>query len=125
MKKSISLKALVVVMSIVVYACGSSGNEKEVFDPIGKWDYKVTTDVSYGVITISGHNNTYVGSMTTEVFGNLEITNLKIVEGILTGDLDVAGTPATIQCEFNGDKFKGEVVAGETTFPMVGQRSEE
>ena len=128
MKSSkLSAYALLLVY-FLTSSCGSSGNDRSEqhtpFDPVGKWEYKVTTDVSYGVIDISKQANTYTASMTTEVFGTLEIMNLKIKETVLTGDLDVGGTPAKIRCEFQGDKFEGVVTAGETTFPMEGQRAD-
>lgn len=110
-------------------SCGSgnseSSNSDGPFNPIGKWEYKVTTDVSYGEINVSKDGNGFKAIMTTEVFGTLELMNLKIEENVLTADLDVGGTPAIIRCEFDGDDFTGAVVAGETTFPMVGQRAED
>jgi len=112
---------------VFTLSCGSSGSESSKndmpFDPVGKWEYKVTTDVSYGEINISKSGNSFKAKMTTEVFGTLELMNLKIEENVLTADLDVGGTPAIIKCEFDGDDFTGAVVAGETTFPMVGQRA--
>lgn len=127
MKSSKLTAYALLLICFVISSCGSSGsNESEQnvpFDPVGKWEYKVTTDVSYGVIDISERSGNYTASMTTEVFGTLEIMNLKIEEAILTGDLDVGGTPAKIRCEFKGDQFEGAVVAGETTFPMEGQRA--
>lgn len=118
----------IMIALFLIAACGSSKTEQSVsdkpFDPIGKWEYKVTTDVSYGAITISKVGGGYEALMTTEVFGELVVMNLKIDGTNLTGDLDVGGTPAIIKCEFDGDDFTGAVVAGETTFPMVGQRAE-
>ncbi|OEK01200.1 hypothetical protein BFP97_06605 [Roseivirga sp. 4D4] len=123
-----SLKViLTLVMLSFAVSCGSgnseSSNSDRPFNPVGKWEYKVTTDVSYGEIDISKSGNTFKAVMTTEVFGTLDLMNLKIEENVLTADLDVGGTPAIIKCEFDGDDFTGAVVAGETTFPMVGQRA--
>lgn len=127
-KKPIATTLFLIIL-IIANSCGSStsenSNEKKPFDPVGKWEYKVTTDVSYGEITISKSSNNFKAVMTTEVFGTLELMNLKIEENVLTADLDVGGTPAIIKCEFDGDDFTGAVVAGETTFPMVGQRAED
>lgn len=116
---------MTLVLFIAMVSCKSekSGNTKA-FDPLGDWEYKVTTDVSYGVITIGGKKDAYTGSMTTEVFGTLEIKALKIEGTTLTGDLDVGGTPATIECEFDGEEISGAVIAGSDKFPFVGQRAE-
>ncbi|OEK04371.1 hypothetical protein [Roseivirga misakiensis] len=120
-------KFSIILLLIFILGCGSSESKKESnnesFDPIGEWEYKVTTDVSYGVITISEQGNSYAASMTTEVFGTLELMNLSLEGTTLTGDLNVGGTPATIKCEFDGNEFTGLVSAGETKFPMVGHRA--
>lgn len=122
---SIKLTLVTTLILLIMSGCDSGSkktNTNQPFDPTGKWEYKVTTDVSYGVITITEKGNTYLASMTTEVFGTLEVTNLSIKGTSLTGDLDVSGTPATLKCDFDGDEFTGEVIAGETKFPMEGQR---
>ncbi|MBO3696961.1 hypothetical protein [Roseivirga sp. E12] len=120
---------LTLALVLLIASCGNGNSENsnsdKPFDPIGKWEYKVTTDVSYGAIDISKSGNAFKAVMTTEVFGTLELMNLKIENKVLTADLDVGGTPAIIKCEFDGDDFTGAVVAGETTFPMVGQRAED
>ncbi len=130
MKNLNSIKLTLVLSLMVLFMPGcNSGSEKantdQPFDPIGKWEYKVTTDVSYGVIDISKKDNSYSALMTTEVFGTLEVMNLSINGTSLRGDLDVGGTPATLKCDFDGDKFTGSVTAGETKFPMEGQRAKD
>lgn len=117
------LLAFVFIMAIVSCKAEKSG-KSEVFNPLGDWEYKVTTDVSYGVITIAGKKGAYTGSMTTEVFGTLQVQALKIEGTTLTGDLDVGGTPATIECEFDGDEISGAVTAGADKFPFVGERAD-
>ena len=106
-------------------ACDGTGKSESdnVFDPIGKWKYKVTTDVSYGVITIEKEGQGYAASMTTEVFGTLTLMNLKIDGKKLTADLDVGGTPAKIHCDFSDNgKMKGAVTTADTEFPFIGDR---
>ncbi len=115
----------IVIALLLLAGCGSSDKKEEVFSPIGKWEYKVTTDVSYGHITISGSPGAYKAVMTTEVFGTLEVMNLVIQDVKLTGDLDVGGTPAKLKITFNGEKMTGAVSAGEDNFPMEGERASE
>lgn len=116
--------SLLIVLIMVGCKSEKSGEDK-VFNPVGNWEYKVTTDVSYGVITIAGDKGNYTGKMTTEVFGTLEVMNLRIKDMSLTGDLDVGGTPAKIKCDFDGDKISGAVTAGSDKFPFVGKRADE
>ena len=126
MKRNQRFTCLIALLSITVFAssCNSSGKSKEeAFDPTGKWEYKVTTDVSYGVIDIEGKPGAYKAKMTTEVFGTLELMNLEIQGSQLTADLDVGGTPAKIKCDFDGDKITGAVTAGEDKFPFIGEKS--
>lgn len=117
------LLSLLIVLSIASCKSEKSGGEKA-FNPVGDWEYKVTTDVSYGVITIAGEKGNYTGSMTTEVFGTLQIMNLEIEGTSLTGDLDVGGTPAKITCEFDGNEIAGAVTAGADKFPFIGKRAD-
>ncbi len=117
------IKAGLVLIAIVIFSACSSSKSEKAFDPVGKWSYKVTTDVSYGEIMISGESGAYKASMTTEVFGTLEVMNLNITGNELTGDLDVGGTPAKLAVDFDGDKMTGTVTAGEDIFPMVGERA--
>ncbi|GAB5525615.1 MAG: hypothetical protein Roseis2KO_34870 [Roseivirga sp.] len=117
---------MTILLALAITCCKSEkSGEAKAFDPVGDWEYKVTTDVSYGVITITGDKGNYAGSMTTEVFGTLQIQALKIEGNTLTGDLDVGGTPAKIQCEFDGDEISGAVTAGADKFPFVGKRADE
>ncbi len=117
---------LTIVLALAIAGCKSEkSSETKAFDPVGDWEYKVTTDVSYGVITITGEKDNYAGSMTTEVFGTLQIQALKIEGNTLTGDLDVGGTPAKIECDFDGDEISGAVTAGADKFPFVGKRADQ
>lgn len=126
MKQNIkNFSILLVLLLALVTACDGSGKTEsnQEFDPVGDWKYKVTTDVSYGVITIQKEGQGYKASMTTEVFGTLTLMNLKIDGRKLTADLDVAGTPAKITCDFSGnDKMKGSVKTADTEFPFIGDR---
>jgi len=126
MKYNTKIAALLfLAFTIVLSACDGSGKSEsnEAFDPVGEWNYKVTTDVSYGVITIKQEGQAYSASMTTEVFGTLELMNLKIDGKKLTADLDVAGTAAKIYCDFiGGGKIKGAVQTPDTEFPFIGDR---
>lgn len=116
---------LTIILALAIAGCRSDkSGETKAFDPVGDWEYKVTTDVSYGVITITGEKGDYSGSMTTEIFGTLQIQALKIEGNTLTGDLDVGGTPAKIQCDFDGDQISGAVTAGADKFPFVGKRAD-
>lgn len=116
--------ALIFILNLGLFACSSKkGESNEPFNPVGDWNYKVTTDVSYGVISIKAINQGYAASMTTEVFGTLELMNLQIKDKELMADLDVAGTPAKITCTFTSDdKMKGAVRTSDTEFPFIGER---
>lgn len=127
MKNSKSVKFLPIILLLLVttVACNSSGSGKseDVVDPVGDWEYMVTTDVSRGVISISGNPGAYKASMTTEVFGTLELMDLEIEGNALNANLDVGGTAAKIQLQFDGDKIEGAVTAGEDKFPFEGKRA--
>ena len=129
MKNRLFLTSLL-ILSLV--SCSDSGQEKsnstasnQPFDPVGRWEYKVTTDVSYGVINIVKSNDSYQASMTTEVFGTLDLMNLEIKGTKLTADLDVDGTPAKIKVDFDGNKMTGEVATADDKFPMIGERAKD
>lgn len=122
--KGIKSPLAALVLLLLMISCGSKeSKEDKVFNPIGTWDYKVTTDVSRGQLTISGKPGAYIAKMTTEVFGVLEVANISIQGTTLTADLDVGGTPAKLKCVFDGDDITGSVTAGEDKFPFEGGRS--
>lgn len=122
--KGIKSMLATLVLLFFIVSCGSKeSKEEKVFNPVGTWDYKVTTDVSRGQLTISGKPGAYKAKMTTEVFGTLEVMNISVQGTTLTADLDVGGTAAKLKCVFDGDDITGSVTAGEDKFPFEGGRS--
>ena len=115
------------LLLLLFCACNSSGNKEKAdnstpFNPVGDWNYMVTTDVSRGTISITGTPGNYAASMTTEAFGVLVLHNLKIEGKSLQADLDVGGTAAAITCTFDGNNMTGTVSAGEDRYPFEGKR---
>jgi hypothetical protein len=95
------------------------------YSPIGVWEYTVDMPDggSYGVMNITGEPGAYEASLETDQFGTLEILGLDIVGMSMSGNIEVAGTTAELEGDFDGDDFSGAVVMGDQVFPLEATRT--
>jgi len=110
----------------------TSASKKEVvkkkapaYSPVGIWEYTVDTPDggSSGIMRISGAPGAYEASLETDQYGILEIEGLDIVGMSMSGSIEVAGTIADIEGDFDGDEFSGAVVMGDQVFPLEATRT--
>jgi hypothetical protein len=96
-----------------------------VYSPVGVWEYTVDTPDggAAGIMRITGEPGAYEASLETDQFGTLEIEGLDIVGMSMSGSIEVAGTIAEIEGDFDGDDFSGAVVMGDQVFPLEGIRT--
>lgn len=134
--KGIKSAFALLVMLLFVVGCASSNTAstsgvaskkaKKVkpYDPTGTWEYTVETPdgASGGKLVIEGNPGTYSATLGTDQFGTLEITDVDLQGTSMTGAIEVMGTAASIECDFDGDTMSGAVYFGEDTFPLEGNR---
>lgn len=135
MKNSNQLKTylLLLVVTIFTFGCAASSNPtnkaakketKKVYDPTGVWEYYVETPDggSSGVMRVTGNPGAYEVAMETDQFGVLELQGVSIVDGNMTGTLEVMGNYASVECVFTGETMEGSVFIGPDGFPLSGKR---
>lgn len=136
MKTRMTLKiaGAFLLLSIFLVGCAASGTptnstakaeaKPKVYNPAGSWEYTVETPDggSSGTMTINGNPGAYTASLQTDQFGTLEINGLNIQDTNMTGNIEVMGTSAQIECQFDGDNMTGAVYLGQDVFPMSGKR---
>lgn len=95
------------------------------YSPVGVWEYTVDTPDggSSGVLRITGEPGSYKASMETDQFGTLEVGGLDISGKSMSGSIEVAGTTADIEGDFEGDDFSGAVVMGDQVFGLEATRT--
>jgi len=95
------------------------------YSPVGVWEYTVDTPDggSSGVMRITGEPGSFEASMATDQFGTLDVLGLDIVGMSMSGSIEVAGTTADIEGDFDGDDFSGGVVMGDQVFPLEATRT--
>ena len=105
-------------------ASGKRSKKAKAYDPTGTWEYVVETPDggSGGTLVIAGNPGAYTGSLETDQFGTIELTGIDFQGTAMTGSIEVMGSVAEIECDFDGDTFSGAVYLGEDTFPMEGKR---
>jgi len=136
MKTRMTLKiaGAFLLLSVFLVGCAASGTptnstakaetKAKVYNPAGSWEYTVDTPDggSSGTMTITGNPGAFTASLQTDQFGTLEINGLNIEGTNMTGNIEVMGTVAQIECQFDGDSMSGAVYLGQDVFPMSGKR---
>ena len=136
MMNKMTLKVVFTFLVIAVFTvgCAASGtatnssakakNQPKVYDPTGVWEYLVDTPDggSSGTLRINGNPGAYTASLETDQFGTIEMTGVSVQDSNLTGRMEVMGTVAEIECQFDGDNMVGSVFLGQDAFPMSGKR---
>lgn len=122
-----------VVMLLFVVGCAASGTanssakkskKEKAYDPTGTWEYSVDAPdgATGGKLVIQGDPGTYTAQLETDQFGTIEVNDVDFQGTAMTGNIDVMGNVAEIECDFEGDTFSGVVYFGEDTLPMEGRR---
>lgn len=137
MKNSKGIKSALamLVMLLFVVGCaatntasngvaGKRGKKVKAYDPTGTWEYTVDSPdgSTGGTLIIEGNPGTYTASLGTEQFGTLEVLDVDLQGTSMTGNIEVMGTSASLECDFDGDTMSGAVYFGEDTFPLEGNR---
>ncbi len=136
MKRSKGIKGAlaVVVMLLFVIGCapsntattsGKKTRKVKPYDPTGTWEYTVETPdgaSSGGKLTIEGNPGAYAAALQTDQFGTLDLNDMEFQGTAMTGNIEVMGTVANIECDFDGDTFSGAIYFGDDTLPIEGKR---
>ena len=95
------------------------------YSPVGVWEYTVDAPdgASSGLMKITGKPGAYEASLETDQFGTLEILGLDIVGMSMSGNIEVAGTTAELEGDFEGDDFSGALVMGDQVFALEASRT--
>lgn len=121
-------------IAAIISGCAASGTttnssaktstKKKLYDPTGVWEYTVDTPDggSAGTMRINGNPGAYTASLETDQFGTIEMTGVSVQDTNMTGSLEVMGTFAEIECQFDGESLQGVVYLGQDAFPMTGRR---
>lgn len=124
---------LLLAVALFTFGCAASSNPtnksakketKKIYNPTGVWEYYVETPDggSSGVMRVIGNPGAYEVTMETDQFGVLELQGVSIVDGNLTGTIEVMGNFATVECVFAGETMGGSVFLGPDAFPLTGER---
>lgn len=139
MKRSKGIKSALslLVMLLFVVGCapsntattaGAAGKkERKVkpYDPTGVWEYTVETPdgaASGGKLNIIGNPGAYTATLETDQFGALDVNEMEFQGTAMTGNIEVMGNVANIECDFDGDTFSGAIYFGEDVLPIEGKR---
>ncbi|OEK05937.1 hypothetical protein [Roseivirga misakiensis] len=128
-----TLALLVMVLFVVGCAASNTAStgttaknskKEKPYDPTGTWEYTVETPdgANGGKFIIAGNPGAYSASLETDQFGTLELQNLDVQGTAMTGDIEVMGNTASIECDFDGDTMSGAIYFGEDSFPLEGKR---
>ncbi len=124
---------LLLTVAVFTFGCAASSNPtnkaakketKKVYNPTGVWEYYVETPDggSSGVMRVTGTPGAYEVAMETDQFGVLELQGVSIVDGNMTGTLEVMGNYVSVECVFTGESMEGSIFLGTDAFPLTGKR---
>lgn len=69
-----------------------------------------------------GSPGAYSATLETDQFGTLDVNGVTVQGTNMTGSIEVMGTVAELECQFDGDAMSGAVYLGQDAFPMTGKR---
>ena len=119
MKKFFNLYMLIAIAcSFLLLSC--AGSKKTKVDPyVGDWEYTAETpDRSLDVtMTIEKSEDSYAGTLNSDM-GSVEIQDLNIEDGQLTGWFDMQGYQLSVKGNFEDTKFTGITSIDEYEIPM-------
>ena len=102
----------------LLYSC--AGTKKAKVDPyVGNWEYTAETpDGNLDVVmTIEKSEDGYEGSLSSDM-GSVDIQDLKIEDGQLTGWFDMQGYELSVKGTFEDTKFTGMTSIDTYEIPM-------
>ncbi|MFY0594179.1 hypothetical protein [Roseivirga sp.] len=133
--KGIKSALALLVMVLFVVGCAASNTastsasakkakKEKAYDPTGTWEYTVETPdgANGGKFIIAGNPGAYSASLETDQFGTLELQNVDVQGTSMTGDIEVMGNSASVECDFDGETMSGAIYFGEDAFPLEGKR---
>jgi hypothetical protein len=113
----------VALLFAVVLAFSSCASMKMAKDPlaqyVGQWDYAVENlpvDID-GTFIITNVEGTLMGKLVNPM-GELEIGEVKIVDGALEASFDADGNYVMLKGNFEGETYSGALTVMDTDFPM-------
>ena len=133
-RTTLKITGAFLLLSVFLVGCAASGTptnssakaeaKAKPYDPTGVWEYAVDTPDggSSGTLRINGSPGAYTASLETDQFGTLELYGVSVQGTAMTGAIEVMGTAAEIECQFDGDTMSGAVYLGQEVFPMSGKR---
>jgi hypothetical protein len=121
MKKNL-IKNLALLFAVVL-AFSSCASMRMAKDPyaqyVGQWDYIVEdlpVDID-GTFIITNLEGVLMGKLVNPM-GELEIGEVKIVDGALEASFDAEGNYVLLKGNFEGDTYTGALNVMDTDFPM-------
>ena len=121
MKKNL-IKNLALLFTVVL-AFSSCASMRMAKDPyaqyVGQWDYIVEdlpVDID-GTFIITNVEGVLMGKLVNPM-GELEIGEVKIVDGALEASFDAEGNYVLLKGNFEGDTYTGALNVMDTDFPM-------
>lgn len=133
-RTTLKITGALLLLSVFLVGCAASGTptnssaqaeaKSKPYDPAGVWEYSVDTPDggSTGTLRINGNPGAYTASLETDQFGTLEMNGVNVQGTNMTGSIEVMGTVAEIECQFDGDNLSGAVYLGQEVYPMNGKR---
>lgn len=133
-RTTLKITGAFLLLSVFLVGCAASGTptnssakaeaKAKPYDPAGVWEYTVDTPDggSAGTLRINGSPGAYTASLETDQFGTLEMYGVSVQGTAMTGAIEVMGTVAEIECQFDGDALSGAVYLGQEVYPMSGKR---
>jgi hypothetical protein len=121
MKKN-QIKNLLLLLAVVLAfsSCASMKLAKDPYAPyVGQWDYVVEdlpVDID-GTFIITNVEGVLMGKLVNPM-GELEIGEVKIVDGALEASFDAEGNYVTLTGNFEGENYTGALTVMDTDFPM-------
>lgn len=133
-KTTLKIVCAFLLISAFIVSCAASGTPTnssakadvapKAYNPAGVWEYLVETPDggSTGTMRITGNPGAFAATLETDQFGTLEMSGLSVEDTNMTGNIEVMGTTAQIECQFDGESLTGAVYLGQDVFPMSGKR---
>ena len=99
--------------------------KKEAYNPVGEWQYSVEAvgGDNSGKMTIVGTPGTYEIILKTGQFGEMRVYDLDMTGQSMSGKIDIGGTTAEVEGDFDEDYFSGAWVIGDNVYPMEATRT--
>ncbi|MCP4727756.1 MAG: hypothetical protein GY863_22140 [bacterium] len=127
MKRKLSVYPLLILFTVLIFAGSSDvlAQDKKYDTILGIWDIEADVDmeVMNFVVTFSMEGDSIKGKFESDMFGESDITNIKLDGESLTYDLVLAdGMSVSTECTVNKDEVEGTFYADAGTADFTGTR---